>query len=163
MDLGGYVLAGLTALVGVALGLFHRVHDAVDELRCSVNDELKAAYRELGHTASRQAVVEEQLASCATRLGHLHSALLEDSMLLRSAERLAEKLIPTMTLLILITVGSLSVGRVCLNNASVLIQSTALLIVPFIIFLGEMLYLKALLSRYKLVRRAITKYKRAEY
>jgi hypothetical protein len=163
MDAGGYVLAGVTAMIGVGLGLFHRVHEAVNELRANMRDQLSSAYREFGQTIVSHAVVQEQLAFSVSRLARLHASLLHDFTLARTAENMAERLIPTVLALVLVASAGLAVGHVCLGNASLPVQSVPLLAVPFLALVGELVYLKMLLSRDRELRKASAKYKRAEY
>lgn len=163
MDAGGFVLAGLTALLGIALSLFRRVHDSIEDFRDAAHDEIRAAYAEFAAATGEAVIVHERVDSSTARLQRLHVALPSDVQLLRSTETRVRWLVRLVVMLVSVCAVAVILGATVLSGSATAVRGGVMLGIPLGSFLVELCYLCNVLAKESLLRRRVRAYRRMEY
>jgi hypothetical protein len=162
MELVGYIIAGLTALLGVIISIIARTDDKVLEARAIIKEEYCLAYKEFGEIVSSEAFNAQRFDAAIKRLSRLHIASPPDCVKIRIIERRISATVPVIILFIFLTVCSLAVGlKIDFKNETY--KNIYIVLIPLILLFLELFYLGYILSRERFLKRLSINYKNLDY
>lgn len=162
MEIAGFVLAAITALVGLGVKLRFRIDDGVKGLKGGMRVELRLLYRKLARQLSQDTIVEEDRDDLAREIAQLHCRCHDDVALITAAQSTASWVVPVVILATAIGLCSAAFGVTVYRTSSQLVQASASIGVPFAAFAGELAFVGLLMYRDRRVRQAIDRYQQAE-
>jgi hypothetical protein len=163
MEVVGWVLGGLTCIAGLFTTLIRGVDSTLLEARETIKDELTFAYREFGHTVAAEGVESERLDMCVKRLRCLHYVSYRDLLKLQVIDWLLGKPLLLWIPATIVAVISIIVGSFILNETHFIWRGILILVIPLILFIGEVIFLGGLIKSERYLKRVIRRYKNVEY
>ncbi len=155
----GYIIGGLTFVLGLFIPLLRGVDSTVIEARETIKDELTSIYREYGSILAAEAIEKGMFDLCVQRLRSLHYVAPRDFVKIRIIEWLMGKTLLLWLIVIIITAGSLVIGKSIVNEK----QGIFLIAIPLFLFFLEAIVFVSIMKGERYLKRLIKTYKNLGY
>ncbi len=163
MEIVGYILGGLNAIFVIIVAINRKIDDILLEARSMIKEEFKLAYHEFANTSAAGATNLERLDMSVNRLKRLHCASISDLLKIKSIEWCCNHIISFAIIAIIIITISISVGHFAIDESNNTLQILLIIVIPFILFVVNLVILGTILKNEGYLKRVIDRYKKLEY
>ena len=162
MDTIGYIIVGLTFVMGIIIKLVRSVNKSLIETQTAIKDEFDFSYREFS-TVAGESRESEKLKMSIGRIKGLHFHSQKDLMRTRFLDWVLSKTWAWLVLVWITVLISLGIGKIVLNEDQIVLRSIFLIALPSVLLASELRLLGYILKGEKDLDKTSDFYKKVEY